>query len=69
MSATISDEYRELQLRLHRERDDYGSASRQWAGYVAQIIDQHKITNLLDYGAGKQRLGQELKGLLAGPVT
>lgn len=65
MSAVgqISEEYRRMQQQLH-ENPNYGVASVQYAPIVAKIIQQTGITELLDYGAGKGRLGQTLRTIL-----
>jgi 2-polyprenyl-3-methyl-5-hydroxy-6-metoxy-1,4-benzoquinol methylase len=67
-AAQISEEYRSMQTKLH-ENPNYGVASVQYAPIVAQIIQQLQVTELLDYGAGKGRLGQTLATLLKQPLT
>lgn len=56
----ISDEYRAQQRQLHAERDDYGVASVKFAPLVTHMVNLHKISTLLDYGAGKGRLRDAL---------
>lgn len=56
---TISDSYRKQQEKLH-ENPNYGVASVQFAPYVSQIANQTRINEILDYGAGKCRLFQNL---------
>ncbi|HXF66256.1 MAG TPA: methyltransferase domain-containing protein [Burkholderiales bacterium] len=56
----ITEEYRALQRRLH-ENPDYGVASLQYAPLVAEIVRQVGAEELLDYGAGKGRLGRALR--------
>ncbi|MBI2296547.1 MAG: hypothetical protein HYU76_11095 [Betaproteobacteria bacterium] len=56
----ISDEYREMQRKLH-ENPDYGVASVGYAPLVADIIKAVDATEMLDYGAGKGRLGKTLR--------
>jgi len=70
MAATgqISEDYRRMQEKLH-ENPNYGVASLQYAPIVAKIMQQAKITELLDYGAGKGRLGQSLRTMLPAPLT
>jgi 2-polyprenyl-3-methyl-5-hydroxy-6-metoxy-1,4-benzoquinol methylase len=58
----ISDAYREMQTELHRD-PRYGYASSIFAETVANAIKDYKITDLLDYGAGKLRLKDELESL------
>jgi hypothetical protein len=64
----ISDEYRRLQEELHRN-PDYGVASVGYAPLVAEILKQVRATELLDYGAGKGRLGQTLRQHIQVPLT
>lgn len=55
MNQLISDEYRAMQTELH-ENPNYGIASTHFAPIVDDILSRYKITDLLDYGAGKLRL-------------
>lgn len=55
----ISNDYRAMQAKLH-ENPNYGVASVHYAPIIAKVINQHGVENLLDYGAGKGRLGQTL---------
>jgi hypothetical protein len=55
----ISDEYRKQQVQLH-ENPDYGVASQHFAPLVARVMNQNGVVELLDYGAGKGRLGDAL---------
>lgn len=64
----ISEDYRRLQQELHKN-PNYGVASVGYAPLVAEVIGAKGITRLLDYGAGKGRLGQTLKTLLPIPVA
>lgn len=66
MSALISEEYRRMQEELHRN-PGYGVASVQYAPIVADILRQVQVPELLDYGAGKGRLGETLKQLMPMP--
>lgn len=66
MSTLISEEYRKMQEELHRN-PNYGVASVQYAPIVADILRQVGSQELLDYGAGKGRLGETLKTLLPNP--
>ncbi len=56
----ITDEYLAQQKSLH-ENPDYGVASVHYAPMVSQILEKTGVRDLLDYGAGKGRLGQNLK--------
>jgi len=60
----ISDEYRALQAKLHADNPNYGVASQHFAPLVAKIIEQYNVKELLDYGAGKGRLGLSLTDLM-----
>jgi hypothetical protein len=59
-AALISEEYRKMQQQLH-ENPGYGVASVHFAPLVAQIMETVGAVELLDYGAGKGRLGQTLQ--------
>ena len=58
----ISAEYLAEQQRLH-ESPKYGVASIGFAPIVADLIRQFRFESLHDYGAGKQRLREELEKL------
>ena len=64
----ISDEYRRLQQELHRN-PNYGVASVGYAPLVAEVITAKGFRELLDYGAGKGRLGETLKQIVSAPLT
>lgn len=68
MSELISEDYREMQQQLHKN-PDYGVASVHYAPLVAQVIEAVNATELLDYGAGKGRLGVTLKQNMKRPLT
>jgi len=63
----ITEEYREMQRKLH-ENPNYGVASVGYASLVADVIGQLRATELLDYGAGKGRLGQTLREHIKTPL-
>lgn len=56
----ISDSYRKQQEELHKN-PDYGRASIGFAPMVSRLIEQTGVEELLDYGAGKMRLFENLK--------
>ena len=62
-SPLISEDYRRLQQELHRS-PSYGVASVDYAPLVADYVRRNNIRELLDYGAGKGRLGEELDWLV-----
>jgi hypothetical protein len=64
----ISDGYRAQQRALH-ENPDYGVASLHYAPLVAQTMESIGADELLDYGAGKGRLGAALAERLKRPLT
>jgi len=66
MSTLISDEYRKMQEALHQD-PNYGVASVHYAPMVADVLKQLRTPELLDYGAGKGRLGETLKTLMPNP--
>ena len=66
-SALISDEYRQLQRALH-ENPSYGVASLHYAPMVAGMLESVDATELLDYGAGKGRLGVALQEQVKRPL-
>ncbi len=57
----ISEEYRAQQKKLH-EDPFYGVASQVYAPFVAKVINTFGVREVLDYGAGKQRLYEVLRG-------
>ena len=63
----ITENYRQMQQKLH-ENPDYGVASVTYAPLVAQVIEGVGATELLDYGAGKGRLGLTLKQHITRPL-
>ena len=60
MQTTISEGYRKQQQELHKN-PNYGTASVQFAPLVSKLINQAQVTELLDIGAGKCRLFENLK--------
>ena len=57
-----------MQQQLH-ENPDYGVASVGYAPLVAEVLRQVGMAELLDYGAGKGRLGQALREHIKWPLT
>ena len=66
--SLITEEYRAMQQQLH-QNPQYGIASVGYAPLVAQVVEAIAAPALLDYGAGKGRLGQALKQQLKRPLT
>jgi hypothetical protein len=63
----ISEEYRRMQQQLH-ENPQYGIASVTYAPLVAEVLDATGTSELLDYGAGKGRLGLALGAQIGRPL-
>ena len=68
-STVITPAYREMQSRLHAENPNYGIASLEFAPLVQTVIEHFGVGELLDYGAGKGRLGQALASSSRRPLT
>ena len=66
--SLISEEYRQMQQQLH-ENPNYGVASVEYAPLVAQIVEATAANELLDYGAGKGRLGMALREHVQRPLV
>lgn len=56
-----------MQRQLH-ENPHYGVASVEYAPLVAEVLEATNATELLDYGAGKGRLGEALRKHLTRPL-
>lgn len=67
-AALISEVYRTMQQTLH-EDPSYGIASVVYAPLVGQAVDAFGANELLDYGAGKGRLGHALREHVKRPLT
>src|SRR3954469_14871984 len=60
--------YREVQSALHLN-PQYGVASVEYAPLVADVMQKLGTRELLDYGAGKGRLGATLEDMFDEPFT
>lgn len=67
-AVLITEDYRKMQQELHRN-PNYGVASVEYAPLVAQVMQTLGTTELLDYGAGKGRLGTALEEMSKRPFT
>ena len=67
-ATLITEDYRKMQQQLH-ENPKYGVASTHYAPMVAQVADTLGAREMLDYGAGKGRLGTTLKEIMKNPPT
>lgn len=65
MSDTITEEYRQQQMELHKN-PNYGVASLTFAPIVADLLRMFSFHSVSDYGAGKQNL---LKGLIEAGIS
>lgn len=52
----ISEEYRELNRKLHSDNPNYGVSGQRYAKAVQQLADKHGTNDILDYGCGKRTL-------------
>jgi len=69
MAATlITEDYRNMQREMHRN-PDYGVASVEYAPLVAKVMETTGIDEILDYGAGKGRLGETLRSMYENPLV
>lgn len=66
--SLISEEYRRMQQQLH-ENPKYGVASVTYAPLVAEVLELTGASELLDYGAGKGRLGETLRQQMTRPLV
>ena len=62
----ITEDYRKMQQQLH-ENPKYGVASVHYAPMVAQVVETLGAREMLDYGAGKGRLGTTLREIMKNP--
>ncbi len=54
--ALISEKYRELQEQFHQDVPDYGARPYSYSELVQSLAEELKVTEILDYGAGKGSL-------------
>lgn len=64
----LTEGYREQQRKLH-EDPNYGTASVAYAAIVAGAMNIYRPSELLDYGAGKQRLKEAIEPRLKRQVN
>jgi hypothetical protein len=57
----ISEEYRELNKKLHEENLAYGVGAGKHADTVTKLVEKTKAKSVLDYGCGKGYLAKALK--------
>lgn len=56
----ITEEYRNLNRKLHESRPDYGTSSQKWINLVRDICSKANSVDILDYGCGKSLLKRGL---------
>lgn len=52
----ISDSYREMNQQLHDSHEHYGAGGHRWARVIRNLVREHGLAEVLDYGCGKQTL-------------
>lgn len=57
----ISERYKEMNKKLHRDYESYGTSGHQWANVVRDIAALIKVNEVLDYGCGKSTLKEALR--------
>lgn len=65
-SPLISENYRDLNKKLHESDPGFGASSKKWVPMVAKIAEQNQFASILDYGAGKGDLAGGLNEYWAG---
>ena len=60
----ITEEYRALNAALHSTNPEYGTSGHRWAGQIELMAHDIGAKSILDYGAGKQTLGQALSHMI-----
>jgi hypothetical protein len=56
----ISEPYRELLSKAHKEDENWGTSASCYAEHVTSIINTLNLTDMLDYGAGKGVLSKSI---------
>lgn len=52
----ISEHYRQLNAKLHRQQHAYGCSGSRWGDLVLDLVRRDGMRDVLDYGCGKQTL-------------
>lgn len=60
MSNLITDEYLELNEKLHSINPEYGTSGQKWVGFVMDLCNTLNTKDVLDYGCGKSTLAMQL---------
>jgi hypothetical protein len=56
----LTDEYRSQLQRKHQNNENWGTTSHRYGDFIATIINQYSIHDILDYGCGKGTLKNAL---------
>ena len=56
----ITEQYKELNKQLHKDREDYGVGGHKYARQVQDLARQIGANTILDYGCGKRTLEKAL---------
>ena len=59
--ATLSEEYREMNRRLHEKDPHYGAGGHRYAPSIMKFIQAFNAETVLDYGCGKGTLAAVLR--------
>lgn len=62
----ISDNYRMLNARMHKEKPDYGTTAEVFVSHIARLAEESASRSILDYGCGKKTLESGLLKLWMG---
>lgn len=57
----ISPAYLDVQRIMHANPKGYANRGEQWAPTVIEVAQQYDVWSILDYGAGKCRMGNALR--------
>lgn len=66
---TITQEYRDLNAQLHKDRPDYGARGAIWADRVVHVASRMECLTAIDYGCGKASLAAKLRRVSPMKVT
>jgi hypothetical protein len=56
----ITEQYRQLNAQLHKDREDYGVGGHKYARHVQDLARATGASTILDYGCGKRTLEKAL---------
>ena len=57
---TISEDYRGLNIELHKTNPNYGMSGQKWGPAIMAATQAMQTTDVLDYGCGKSTLAKTL---------